>query len=109
MFVWDFYAYIFSESDSDCSDIFAGNTFFRQILCFILKLITMQLTPSMIYYIIYERRKNQFFENFHEEKQEDLNVDLLDDNASEFNRTITSRVESRRSLFSDAHGGSQYL
>lgn len=53
MFTWDFYAYVFSTSDSDCTEIFAGNTFFRQILCFILKLITMQLTPSMIYYIIY--------------------------------------------------------
>jgi len=53
----------------------------------------MQLTPSMIYYIIYERRKSQFLENFHnEEYKQDLNVDLLDDNASEFNRTITSRV-----------------
>lgn len=61
MFVWDFYGYEFSQSSQDCTDIFAGNTFFRQVLCFILKLITMQLTPSMIYYIIYERRKNQFF------------------------------------------------
>lgn len=93
MFVWDFYAYTFSENDTDCTDIFAGNTFFRQVLCFLLKLITMQLTPSMIYYIIYERRKSQFLENFHnEENKPDLNVDLLDDNASEFNRTITSRV-----------------
>ena len=38
-------------------------------------------------------------------------MDLLDDNASDFNRTITSRVDSRRSLFSDnnPHGGSQYF
>jgi len=61
MFMWDFYSYIFSSTDKDCTDIFAGNTFFRQILCFILKLISMQLTPSMIYYIIYERRKNDFY------------------------------------------------
>ena len=61
MFVWDFYAYVLSTTDQDCTDIFSGNTFFRQVLCFLLKLISMQLTPCMIYYIIYERRKNQFF------------------------------------------------
>ena len=71
----------------------------------------MQLTPCIIYYIIYERRKDQFFENFNHEERQEMNMDLLDDNASDFNRTITSRVDSRRSLFSDnnPHGGSQYF
>ena len=30
----------------------------------------------------------------------DLNVDILKDDASEFNRTIGSRIDSRGSLFS---------
>ena len=82
MFIWDFYAYVFSSNDVDCADIFAGNTFFRQVLCFLLKLVTMQLAPATIYYIIYERRKKYFIDNFRPSKQENLNVDLLDDNAS---------------------------
>jgi hypothetical protein len=64
MFIWDFYAYTFSTSDSDCTEIFEGNTFFRQVLCFILKLISMQLTPCMIYYLIYYRKKEDFIGNF---------------------------------------------
>lgn len=82
MFLWDFYAYTFSETDQDCTDIFVGNTFFRQVLCFLLKIVSMQLSPCMIYYIIYHTRKNQFLDNFQQEHQENLNVDLLDDNAS---------------------------
>lgn len=60
----------------------------------------MQLTPCIIYYVIYEKRKSQFLENYKTEQMNDLNVDILKDDASEFNRTIGSRIDSRGSLFS---------
>lgn len=70
----------------------------------------MQFTPCMIYYVIYEKRKTQFLENFQNDRMDDLNVDILKDDASEFNRTIGSRIDSRGSLFSDnnQNRGSQY-
>jgi predicted membrane protein len=114
MFVWDFFAFTFSTNDDYCSEIFSGNTFFRQLLCFFFKLITMQLTPCAIYYIIYHQKKNQFYENYKETtNQKDLAINFLDDDASDFNRTLASRVDSRASLFSDQgsrpNQGSQYL
>lgn len=99
MFIWDYLAYIMSSTDEMCVQIFSGNTFFRKILCFLLKIISMQVVPCIVYYIIFYKRKSQFLSN--EQERQISNVDYLDDDAaSDLNRTLTSRMDSRRSLFS---------
>lgn len=100
MFVWDYLAFTISESDDQCEELFSGNTFFRKILCFLLKIISMQAVPSIAYYITYYKRKSQFIltqATTHETTDFDY---LNDDAASDLNRTLTSRSNSRNSLMS---------
>ena len=60
MFTWDYLAYNNSVDRRSCENIFSGDTAFRNILCFLLKIISMQLNPSAIYYAIYYSRKEDF-------------------------------------------------
>ena len=83
MFMWDYLAYMMSDTDEMCVEVFSGNTFFRKILCFLLKIISMQALPSITYFAIYHRKKNQFLSsqiiNFNEGDGPDI---LNDDIAS---------------------------
>ena len=99
MFTWDYLAHVVSTSDEMCQEMFSGNTFFRKVLCFLLKIISMQVVPSIVYYVIFHKKKEQFYSMEQERQNSDINY-LDDDAASELNRTLTSRVSSRRSLFS---------
>lgn len=60
MFLWDFIAYNSSSDTATCQIYFSGDTFFRSLLCFVCKLITMQLNPLVIYYIMYHSRREEF-------------------------------------------------
>ncbi len=60
MFIWDYLSYMVSETDEMCVEVFSGNTFFRKLLCFVLKIISMQALPTITYYTIYYKRKSQF-------------------------------------------------
>ena len=60
MFAWDYLAFNASSSQADCEALFSGNNFFRSTSCFLCKLITMQLNPFVIYYIMYHTRKDDF-------------------------------------------------
>jgi len=103
MFVWDYLANTLSQTDEQCVELFSGNTFFRKILCFLLKIISMQVVPAIIYYNTFYRRKERFQDTVMEDmKIEDANY--LDDAYSDLNRTLTERSNSRNSLFS--RGGS---
>ncbi len=98
MFAWDYLAFTISESDNQCQELFSGNTFFRKLLCFLLKIISMQVVPSIAYYTTYYKRIGYFA---HPDPINAVQVDLLeDDAASELNRTLTSRSNSRNSLLS---------
>ena len=101
MFIWDYMAYMMSDTDEMCVEVFSGNTFFRKILCFLLKIISMQALPSITYYAIYHRKKNQFLSSQIINLNEGDGPDILnDDIASELNRSLTSRTNSRKSLVS---------
>ena len=101
MFFWDYLNYMLADHDEMCVELFSGNTFFRKILCFLLKVISMQSLPSVTYYTIYFRRKSQFITTQPGVMIEGEPVDVLnDDAASELNRSLTSRIDSRGSLFS---------
>lgn len=67
MFIWDYLAYTLSETDEQCVELFSGNTFFRKILCFLLKIISMQVVPTIVYYNTYYKRRNGFKETLMEE------------------------------------------
>ena len=58
MFGWDFLAFNGAVNQESCIDMFSGNTVFRNILTFLLKIFTMQLNPSAIYYVMYYCRKD---------------------------------------------------
>ena len=58
MFGWDFIAFNGASDRASCIDVFSGNTIFRNILCSLLKIFTMQLNPSAIYYVMYFCRKS---------------------------------------------------
>ena len=60
MFAWDFIAYDPTSTDRQCKTVFSGDTFFRNLLCFVCKLITMQLNPLAIYFINYHSRSQDF-------------------------------------------------
>jgi len=60
MFLWDFIAFNWSQDKSECQAYFSGDNFARSVLCFICKLITMQLNPLVIYYIMYHSRRDDF-------------------------------------------------
>lgn len=60
MFVWDYLAFTISKNDEQCEELFSGNTFFRKVLCFLLKIISMQVVPCIAYYTTYYKRKSQF-------------------------------------------------
>lgn len=62
MFGWDFLAFNNSSDRVSCEHMFSGDTVFRNLLCFILKIISMQMNPCTIYYIMYYSRKEQFIE-----------------------------------------------
>ena len=57
MFGWDFLAYNNASDQASCNAMFVGDTVFRNILCFLLKLVTMQLNPAAIYYVMYFCRR----------------------------------------------------
>jgi hypothetical protein len=60
MFIWDYLAFLISKNDEQCEELFSGNTFFRKVLCFLLKIICMQVVPCIAYYTTYYKRKSQF-------------------------------------------------
>ena len=60
MFGWDFLAFNDSVDQASCNAMFAGNTIFRNLLCFLLKIFSMQMNPSAIYYVMYFCRKEEF-------------------------------------------------
>ena len=62
MFAWDFLAYTPSASSNlqYCKALFHGDTIYRNLLCFVCKLITMQLNPLAIYFINYASRADDF-------------------------------------------------
>jgi hypothetical protein len=64
MFGWDFLAFNGAHDRHSCNAMFSGNTIFRNLLAFLLKIFTMQLNPSAIYYVMYYCRKNEFEEAF---------------------------------------------
>lgn len=63
MFGWDFLAFNNSVDRISCEHLFSGDTVFRNILCFLLKIVSMQLNPSAIYYVMYFSRKDDFIDN----------------------------------------------
>ena len=80
MFIWDYLAYVGADSDSFCVEVFSGNSFFRKVLCFLLKLISMQVFPCLVYYTTYFKRRNQFlFAQKTITKNDMLQIDLLTD------------------------------
>lgn len=82
MFFWDYLNYMLAENDEMCVELFSGNTFFRKILCFLLKVISMQAVPSITYYTFYFRRKSQFVTTQTENLIEGEPVDVLNDDAA---------------------------
>ena len=58
MFIWDYVAFMYSEVEQDCVDMFVGNNFPRKILFFVLKIITMQVQPVGIYYCTYYKNRD---------------------------------------------------
>lgn len=105
MFVWDFIAHLHSHTEQDCVDMFSGDTFSRNILFFVLKIITMQVQPLGIYYTTYYKvvRDNP------DDQEDQFNPDavlnemdlIVDDAPSELNNSMFSRGSSRASLHSN--------
>ncbi len=60
MFVWDYVIYMNSINQHDCVRLFVGDTFPRKIFFFILKIITMQIQPSTVYFITFYKNKDDF-------------------------------------------------
>lgn len=60
MFSWDLLAYNHSVDRLSCEHLFSGDSGFRNVLCFLLKIISMQFNPAVIYYNIYYSRKEDF-------------------------------------------------
>lgn len=60
MFSWDFLAYNNSVDRLSCEHLFSGDSGFRNVLCFLLKIVSMQFNPAVIYYNIYYSRKEDF-------------------------------------------------
>lgn len=107
MFGWDYMAYNKSVDRKSCEDLFSGDTVFRNVLCFLVKIISMQFNPAVIYYIVYYSRKD----DFHTDQPQDLasnDMNYWDDNASDLNRTLASRSNSRADLISDREDPSNY-
>jgi hypothetical protein len=94
MFGWDFLAFNGANSQASCNDMFSGNTIFRNLLCFLLKLITMQLNPAAIYYVMYFCRRGEFEDSGSDRKINEELVDYFDDGASDLNRTNSSMRRS---------------
>ena len=69
----------------------------------------MQVVPSIVYYTTYYKRKYQFLLT-QETANETQDIDYLaDDAASDLNRTLTSRSNSRASLMSGRVQSTAYL
>jgi len=58
MFGWDFLAFNGAHDRASCNAMFSGNTIFRNLLTFLLKIFTMQLNPAAIYYVMYYCRRS---------------------------------------------------
>jgi hypothetical protein len=111
MFGWDFLAFNNSTDRISCEHLFSGDTVFRNLLCFILKLISMQINPCTIYYIMFFSRKEQFIEADDPTKAlvGDYDINYFDDGASDMNRTVSSRrSHSRANLVSGRDNVSEY-
>jgi len=89
MFGWDLLAYNGSVDRKTCEELFSGNTVFRNILCFVLKIISMQLNPSAIYYVMYYSRREDFEEAGNEKRLNEGLINYFDDGASDMNRTVS--------------------
>lgn len=92
MFGWDFLAYNGSVDRKTCEELFSGDTVFRNILCFLLKIVSMQLNPSAIYYVMYYSRKEDFEETGKERRLNEELINYFDDGASDMNRTVSGYV-----------------
>lgn len=90
MFGWDYLAYTSSVDRLSCERLFSGDSTFRNILCFLLKIVSMQLNPGVIFYNIYYSRKEEF-----EQDQEEMllggeeGFDPFGRGASLCNRTVS--------------------
>jgi hypothetical protein len=102
MLGWDYLAHRQATDRLSCERVFSGDDGFRNVLCFLLKLITMQLNPSVIYYIMYYSRREEF-RSANEEKllPGDYDIDYFDDGASDMNRTVSSRRSFSQRLPTD--------
>jgi hypothetical protein len=60
MFGWDFIAFTNSVDQKSCEHLFSGDSIFRNILCFLLKIVSMQFNPSVIYYNVFYSRREIF-------------------------------------------------
>lgn len=79
-----------SEGQQSCINLFSGDTVFRNILCFLLKILSMQLNPCAIYYVMFFCRREEFEETGNEKRLNEELVDYFDDGASDMNRTIST-------------------
>ena len=90
MFGWDLLAHNKATDQTSCSYLFSGDTPFRSLLTFVLKVVSMQLNPAAIYYVMYYCRRDEFEEAGHEKRLHEELVDYFDDGASDLNRTLGS-------------------
>jgi hypothetical protein len=58
MFGWDLLAYNKAVDQTSCSHLFSGDTPFRSLLTFVLKVFSMQLNPAAIFYVMYFCRRD---------------------------------------------------
>jgi hypothetical protein len=103
MFGWDFLAF---NNTSSCEFLFSGDTFFRNILCFLLKIVSMQLNPAAIYYVMYYSRREDFEQTGNDRLNEEF-INYFDDGASDMNRTVSGYARNSE-LRESSRKASQY-
>lgn len=96
MFSWDFLAYNNSVDRLSCEHLFSGDSGFRNVLCFLLKIISMQFNPAVIYYNIYFSRREEFERNEEDSLLNEEGFDPFGRGPSLCNMTVSSRRSSSR-------------
>ena len=108
MFGWDFLAFNNSVDRVSCAHLFSGDTVFRNILCFLLKIVSMQLNPSAIYYVMYFSRKDDFIDNGNDNRLNEDMINYFDDGASDMNRTVSGYARDSAARDSSSRKISHY-